>query len=213
MLKVGHYCTPIHKIHKDSPKGAYPMVSFRQRHYYTRTKSVLDASTKIKISTLLGIDGSKENEIWWRHHNIPESELKIEKKAIEKKPSKTKPIEEKPLPKLTTAHAPEEALDIFDKKPKQKTKPSKPTPKKTTKTTIKKKSSKTSSVNEKFFNKVKSFLSKKLLELVDIIGFSRNELILKVKDSSGEKSYPRGCEPRHHLHRSFSGSYMPRYSA
>jgi hypothetical protein len=48
-----------------APRGAETIISFRQRHYYARSKPVLDAMSLIKVSTLLGVAGSKENEIWW----------------------------------------------------------------------------------------------------------------------------------------------------
>ena len=47
--------------------------------------------------------------------------------------------------------------------------------------------SKKSSTNEKFFNKVKEALNAKSIEITDILGFSKSDLILKVKDSQGEK--------------------------
>ena len=76
---------------------------------------------------------------------------------IKEKPKK---IEEKKI---------EEKLDIFDKKPKKITR--KKTPQKK---------------NDKFFNKVKEFLSEKSIEIVDIESFYKNELILYIK-SQGEK--------------------------
>jgi len=58
----------------------------------------------------------------------------------------------------------EEKLDIFDKKPKK---------------TIRKKIPQKK--NDKFFNRVKEFLSKKSIEIVDIESFYKNELILHIK--------------------------------
>jgi hypothetical protein len=70
---------------------------------------------------------------------------------------KKRPIKEKPL-------------DIFgeEKKPRK----------------IKKKSTQK---ENKFFTKVKEFLSEKSIELTDIISFSKNELILKIKDRKEDK--------------------------
>ncbi|GAH57222.1 unnamed protein product, partial [marine sediment metagenome] len=45
----------------------------------------------------------------------------------------------------------------------------------------------TSQKERNFFNKVKEFLSEKSIELIDIISFSRNESILRVKDIEGNK--------------------------
>jgi len=41
--------------------------------------------------------------------------------------------------------------------------------------------------NEKFFNKVKEFLSKSSIEIIDIVGVSKDNLTLKVNDSGQEK--------------------------
>ena len=65
----------------------------------------------------------------------------------------------------------EEKLDIFDKKPKKKI--------------IRKKVSQKR--NDKFFNRVKEFLSEKFIEIEDIESFNKNELILRVKVRGEEK--------------------------
>jgi hypothetical protein len=104
---------------------------------------------------------NKNEEIFWKYFTAQEDDLKIREKPkeIEKKSEHLKVVQEK-------------KLDIFDKKPKKKI-----TPKK--KTSQKK--------NEKFFNKVKEFLSKKSIEIEDIESFSKNDLILKVKEHGTEK--------------------------
>jgi hypothetical protein len=66
-----------------------------------------------------------------------------------------------------------EEFDIFDE---QKTK-----------TTKKKATKKTSKVNEKFFNKVRDYLNKKGIEILDIESFSKNDLILRIRDKGKEK--------------------------
>ena len=41
--------------------------------------------------------------------------------------------------------------------------------------------------NDKFFNRVKEFLSKKSIEILDIENFSKNDLILRVRINGKEK--------------------------
>lgn len=68
-------------------------------------------------------------------------------------------------------------LHIFDKEPPKKV-VAKKQPKK--KILPKKK-------DENFFNKVKEFLAKKSMELVDIEEFSKNEIVLRIKEGGREK--------------------------
>lgn len=70
----------------------------------------------------------------------------------------------KETPKKIEKENIDEKLDIFDEKPK--------------KTTIKKTSQKR---NDKFFNRVKEFLSGKSIEIMDIESFDKNEIILCIK--------------------------------
>ncbi len=94
----------------------------------------------------------KSEEIYWKFFTESEDNLKI----LEK-PKIQKIIEKKQ----------EKGLQIFDKPVNKKEKPVK-------KKTISKKT------NEKFFEKVKEFLSSKSIEITDIINFNKGELILKV---------------------------------
>ncbi len=102
----------------------------------------------------------KDEEIFCRYFTIPITEFKIAEKP--------KKIEKKKT---------EKTLDIFDASRK----------KDIIKRTQKKKISKTSQKERNFFNKAKEFLSEKSTELIDIISFSRNEIMLRVKDTEGEK--------------------------
>ena len=101
----------------------------------------------------------KDEEIFCRYFAIPITEFKMVEKP--------KKIEQKKA---------EKTLGIFDTSEKEETK-----------RTQKKKISKTSQKERNFFNKVKEFLSEKSIGLMDIISFSRNEILLRVKDSGGEK--------------------------
>ncbi|MDP2628980.1 MAG: hypothetical protein Q8P15_03730 [Nanoarchaeota archaeon] len=125
----------------------------------------------------------KDEEIFWRYYTVHESEFIEEKQTPPQKqpevketaPEPTKEIEEeketiskKPKPKKTRE------LNIFEK----------PIKKKEEKTTKKKVSKKQ---NETFFNKVKEILSKRSIEISDIVSFNKNELILRVKDNNKEE--------------------------
>ena len=115
----------------------------------------------------------KDEEIFWRYFTIPENEFEYPKmKPIEKTPQledKKKSEEKKPKEKTPD----KKELNIFDKQ-------------KTTKTSAKKRTT-TKKNNDKFFNKVKEFLSKQSIEILDIENFSKNDLILRVKIKEKEK--------------------------
>ncbi|MBU4308823.1 MAG: hypothetical protein KJ566_03445 [Nanoarchaeota archaeon] len=92
----------------------------------------------------------KNDEIYWRFFTEPEENLEAPEK-----------------PKITKIIEKPKDLEILEKPAEKK--------KKTIKTkTVSKKT------NEKFFEKVKDFLSSKSIEITDIINFNKNELILKV---------------------------------
>jgi len=48
-----------------APIGAEIQLTISQRHYLGRTIPILDAKIEISVATLLGIEKSKENIIWW----------------------------------------------------------------------------------------------------------------------------------------------------
>jgi len=108
----------------------------------------------------------KNNELYWKYFLAPKEEIKIPKEKIEEKKPKENTFQEK------------KSLEIFEKK-EEKTK-KKAQIKKTTKKKI------SSKVNEKFFNKIKEYLSENQIEISDIISFSKNDIILKVKKNSEE---------------------------
>ena len=101
----------------------------------------------------------KDEEIIWRFFSVPEEEFGVAKK------------EEKPIAKKEEKI--ENELNIFD------------TPKKinTRKTSKKRRIQK----ENKFFEEIKNFLIEKSLEIVDIISFSKNEILLKIKQNEKEK--------------------------
>ena len=129
-------------------------------------------------------------EIIWRYFIIPESEFKTEEKVrvpsiasqkLRREYKKdtvltSKEISERSEPISKKQKSPE--LNIFGK-PSEK--------KKIKKQRTIKKGAISQKKNEKFFNKVKEFLSKKSIEIIDIESFNKNDLILRVKTSNQEK--------------------------
>lgn len=99
----------------------------------------------------------KNEKIYWRYFIVQETEFNIKEKKI-------KEIQEKPPAKSSSE------LGIFNKEIKKEIYKKKPV-----------KKEKTQKANEKFFNKVKEFLDKKSIKIADIVGFSKNDLLLKVK--------------------------------
>jgi len=109
----------------------------------------------------------KNDEIFWRYLTVPESEFvkkisKKEKKELIKVPIRVGRDSEEKLnrPKL----------NIFDEKPKKKIKKRIPAKK-----------------HDKFFNKIKEFLSERNIEILDIQDFSKSEITLLVKENNQEK--------------------------
>ena len=94
----------------------------------------------------------------------PSEKSKEEKKEeAEKEKKKEKPKKEKP----------------------EKQKPAKERPK--AKKTVKKKASTTQKQDSKFFEKIKEFLSKETIEIVNIESFNKNEIHLRIKSEGEEK--------------------------
>jgi hypothetical protein len=133
----------------------------------------------------------KENSFYWRYFTTPESELLIEEKKIIKTPEKDigiahtittspKPVsDEKEVIKTQTEEKEPKILNIFDKKKEtKKPKLSKPA-KQTKKKSLKK--------EEGFFNKVKELLSKKEIEILDIVDIKNMEITLKVNNKGKEE--------------------------
>ncbi|MCK4647869.1 hypothetical protein KAT24_03005, partial [Candidatus Pacearchaeota archaeon] len=93
----------------------------------------------------------------WRYYLTPENQLEIQQPKLKTEVTKT--------------------LNIFEKPKSPEVKKSKSVERKTKKT----------SKNDKFFNKVKSFLSAKSTEILDIESFSKNELVLRIKKDDQEE--------------------------
>ncbi len=104
------------------------------------------------------------NELYWRFFTIPDSEFA---EKIKREPQKHEKPEEK-------------ELGIFDSESERKGGKMK---KKTKKKPAKRKASK----ENKLLNKVKEFLSEKAIEIIEIISFDKNEIMLKIKEKGSEK--------------------------
>lgn len=91
-------------------------------------------------------------------------EIRKEEKSIEKEAKSEQLPDTEKREKVA-----DKELNIFDKKPK-------PKPKKASQ-----------KQNQKFFEKVKASLNEKSIEILDIIGVGKNELILKIRKNEQEK--------------------------
>ena len=117
----------------------------------------------------------KNNEVFWRYF-IEEEPEKIESKET---PEKEKVEKEIPEEKIQEEIKEEEhgKKETKEEKPKKKIKTASKT----------KKTSKTKKKDENFFNKIKDFLEKQNIEIIDIKDFKNNEAILKIKKQENEE--------------------------
>jgi hypothetical protein len=112
----------------------------------------------------------KNDKLYWRYLTASENELvvklpekKIEKKEVKKnEPKKDKDLGILEKPKQVKKKAPVKKKVATKKKPSNNGK------------------------NDKFFNKVKEYLLDKGIEISDIISFSKDDLVLKVKENEVE---------------------------
>jgi len=128
------------------------------------------------------------DEVYWRYFTIPEEEFdKREAKEIHvlAEPVLVE-IAKEPEIKVVREEA-EEDLGIFDIEGKQKEdeKEEEIKVKKERKRVVKRKVSQRQ--DEKFFNKIKEFLSERGIEILDIQSFNKNDLVLKVNEEGKEK--------------------------
>jgi len=166
-MKVGS--SPIYYI-----PGQEPMLERFSQHLKSKEKDAFvllrdnrflldkeqDPAIRVALRMIrdFAVPFKRGDEIIWRHHTVSESEFRgrvVQEPEVVKKPEQSK----------------EQDLGIFEEeKPKSKVK-------KTAKKSIKKSVSKT---DEKFFNKVKEFLARKGIEILDIENFSKKEIILRI---------------------------------
>ncbi len=117
---------------------------------------------------------SKDDELYWRYLNFSEEQVRKKLEPLEKE---EKEQSENEVKTFETNKPEEKELNILDN------------PKKEKKKKIKKLNSKKNpgKKNDQFFNKVKEFLAKKSIEILDIQGFTKNDLTLKVNINGGER--------------------------
>jgi hypothetical protein len=158
---------------KSREKDAFELLKLRR--FLDDTKQEPAIRVALRAIKDFAISFERNGKIIWRYFTIPESdyiEIKPLPKIKEQIPPviAPKPIQNPPIPK---------ELDIFSKEEPPKEKPA-PIKK------IKRKKKPSQKKNEKFFDKVKEFLSKKQIEIIDIEGFSKSDLTLKVKKDGKE---------------------------
>jgi len=184
-MKVGS--SPIYLI-----PGQEPMLEKFSQHLKSKEKEAFellktkkfledkkqDPAIRIALREIedFAIAFKKDEEIFWRYFTIPESEFepKVKPEKISQPKEEEKPEEKTPDKK---------ELNIFDK-PKAAPKG---VPSKEGKKTPTKRRTPAKKNNDKFFNKVKEFLSEKSIEILDIETFSKNDLILRVRTEGEEK--------------------------
>jgi hypothetical protein len=129
----------------------------------------------------------KNNEGYWKYFLAEEpEEVVVEVIEVETPEVKKETILEQPLDIFNKEENEEKIIEVeeveIEEKPKKESKPKKP--KKETKA---KKSVKTEKRDENFFNKIKEFLGKKKIEILDIKDFKNDEAVLKVKNKGEEE--------------------------
>ena len=141
---------------KSKERDAFELL--KQKKYLK--DSEVEPAIRVALRSIkdFAIPVQRNNEIIWRYFTFPESQIP--------KPEPPKP-QQKPQSSFK-----EKVLNIFEK-PKQKPR---------TKTTKKPRTSQKK--NEKFFNKIKDYLSSQQIEIIGIEGFSKSDLILKVRKES-----------------------------
>ena len=185
---------------KSKEKDAFVLI--RDKSFLKDSKQEPAIRVALRAIKDFAIPFKKQDEIYWRYFKIPENEFVVQeknetstenkqedKREVLKENEDVKKQDEKKLEESKAEEAGQEVqeeikesgeddLQIFDEEKKVKKKVFRK------KTTKKKASSK---VNEKFFNSVKGYLSLKEIEILDIVGFSKDDLILKVKEKGEEK--------------------------
>jgi len=161
----------------------------REAHDLLKERKILEdknqhPAIRIALRSIkdFAIPFEKNKELYWKYHTVSEDETN--EKVVDKETPKILEIKEpeKEQTKVTMtfntdSQKEKKDLNIFDSKPKpkhQKAPMKKQTKSKTAKASSKK--------EEKFFLNVKEFLAKKQIELIDILGFSKSDLILKIND-------------------------------
>lgn len=183
-MKVGSspiYYIPGQEIQLENFAIKYLKSKEKEAFVLLKERRILDDSEQLPAIRIalreikdFAIPYEKENTLYWKYFIASEEEIKIPEKKqeenlkeSEKEYSKSVKIEEN----IKENH-PQEKIPKPEKKIKKKS---------TSKKTIQKKG------DENFFNKIKEYLSKKNIEIIDIINFSKGEAILKIKNNETEE--------------------------
>ena len=121
----------------------------------------------------------KNDEVYWRYFTVPEEEFNKKKELIIEIKEELEIVPEKEFAQEKEGEQEEqeeEELEISE--PEETVKKEK---KKVTKKKMGQKN------DEKFFNKIKEFLSGRSIEIVDIQSFNKNDLVLKINEEGEEK--------------------------
>jgi hypothetical protein len=177
---------------KSKEKDAYLLL--KENRFLRDTE--LEPAIRIALRMIkdFAIPFQKDSQIYWRYFTVPESEFS-EVKETKKEIQPEKVIEEKEeikeveqitpkleITKVEEEKAPkEETLDVLDKEEKPKKL------KRETKAKSPRQTKKKSVANDKFFNKVKEFLSNKGVEISGVEGFSKSDITLRIKEGKKEK--------------------------
>lgn len=131
-----------------------------------------------------------DEEIYWRYFTTTEDEIRniFEKKDSKQKPEKVQELEIIKVPasqdeNLDTSEDKQILKEEFENKELEIKPPQKEKPHKKPKKKLKKKPKQ----DDKFFNKVKDYLSERSIEILDIEGANKDNLTLKIKTKEGEK--------------------------
>ncbi len=165
---------------KTKEKEAFLLL--KQKKFLEDSKQ--DPAIRVALRALrdFAIPFRRNDKIFWRYLTVPESEFDEKRKIKEpvKKEELIVPpqIKVEKIPVELGKHSikKEKTLDIFEEKPKKA---------ETKIKTIKRKTPKKK--NDKFFNKVKEFLSEKSIEILDIQDFNKTGITLIVKENGEEK--------------------------
>ena len=174
--------------------------------------SELDPAIRVAMKDIkdFAIPIKKDDDLYWKYLTVSEEEESKQKFSVETDAHEdTLRIKEKAMPLIKDIkeqfeekeeeiqkeeQVSKKELNIFDEKEaKEKEKTIEATkikeekPKKKVMKKISKKKNNSSKNNDKFFNKVKEYLQSKSIGISDIVGFSKTDLTLKIKNEAGEE--------------------------
>ncbi len=174
---------------KSREKDAYELL--KEKKFLMDLEQEPAIRVALRVIKDFAIPFQAEDNFYWRYLTVPEGDFISSSKTKSLATSaSTQSVERKKEPK--------KELEIFDKSSKTKSlatsasetgsERKKEIKKKVVKkkTPTKKKSGNASKGNDKFFNRVKEYLLGKGIEISDIVSFSKDDLVVKVKENEIE---------------------------